>query len=333
MTDQALNWGILGAASFALEHMGPAIHAAQGATLAAVASRGLRNLAAFQALVPDIRTYSGDDAYMALLSDPDIDAVYIPLPNHMHVNWTLKALAAGKYVLCEKPMTLEGREFDQLIAACDRSGLVAAEAFMILHHPQWAYTRQLIADGAIGRLARISGAFAFDSREDVNNIRHRSETGGGALRDIGVYTFGSARFVTGAEPEDISARIRWENKVDAYSDVSARFGDVEYAAYTTTRMSLFQEMTFHGEGGLIRLTAPFNPGTYREAAVELHRDGHSVAVQKYPAVNQYVLQVEAFGRAVRGEESFPVTLEFSKGTQCAIDTALKNGSSLAWTQR
>lgn len=326
-----LNWGILGAASFALDQMGPAIHAAKGAKLIAVASRGSQNAIGFEVLAPGITVYSGDSAYEALLADPEIEAVYIPLPNHLHVEWTLKALEAGKHVLCEKPMAMQSDEFDQIISARDKSGRVAAEAFMILHHPQWDYTRKLIADGEIGRLVRISGAFAFDSRADTNNIRHRPETGGGALRDIGVYTLGSARYVTGHEPEDISTKIRWENGVDAYTSISARFGDVDYSAYVTTRMSLFQEMTFHGETGLIRLTAPFNPGTYSEATVELRRGGDHLNVRKFPAVNHYVLQVEAFGRAIRENASFPVSLEFSKGSQQAIDAALNNSAEIEWT--
>ncbi|WP_170381939.1 Gfo/Idh/MocA family protein [Ruegeria atlantica] len=320
-----VNWGILGAANFALNHMGPAIHAANNAKLVALATGSKHKDAPFQALCPDLKIH---DSYDALLADPDIDAVYIPLPNHLHVEWSLKALEAGKHVLCEKPMTLQAGEFDTLIDARDQTGLLAAEAFMIVHHPQWHYVRELIQSGEIGRLVHVSGIFAFDSREDVENIRHRPETGGGALRDIGVYVLGSTRFVTGEEPQDISSRIRWENDVDAFTDIQASFPGFTYSAYVTTRLNLFQEMTFHGEGGLIRVTAPFNPRIYGEASVELHKDGRDVSRRRFPIIDQYKLQVEAFGDSATTGSQYPCPLEFSKETQVAIDQAFDNSRDI-----
>lgn len=320
-----INWGILGAANFALQHMGPAIHAAEGARLGALATGSAHKIPPFRAFCPDLRVH---ETYEALLADPELDAVYIPLPNHLHLQWSLKALEAGKHVLCEKPMTLKAREFEQLIKARDRTGLLAAEAFMIVHHPQWHYVRELLQTGRIGRLVHVSGMFSFDSREDTDNIRHRPETGGGALRDIGVYVMGSTRFVTGQDPEQVSARIRWENGVDAFTDIQARFADFSYTAYVSTRMNLFQEMTFHGEGGLIRLTAPFNARVFGEARVELHQNGQDVLCRRFPAADQYKLQVEAFGRSVRDGSSFPCPLEFSKGTQEMIDAALASAETL-----
>lgn len=320
-----INWGILGAANFALEHMGPAIHAAEGAALVALATGSASKVPAFRAFCPNIKVH---ETYEALIADPEVDAIYIPLPNHMHVEWSLKALEAGKHVLCEKPMALKAAEFEQLIEARDRTGLLAAEAFMIVHHPQWNYVRELIQDGRIGRLIHVSGIFSFDSREDIDNIRHRPETGGGALRDIGVYVMGSTRFVTGQEPEKATARIRWENGVDAFTDIRAQFSDFTYSAYVSTRMNLFQEMTFHGEGGLIRLTAPFNARVFGEASVELHQDGQDVLCRRFPAADQYKLQVEAFGRSVRDGRSFPCPLEFSKGTQEMIDLAFASAEAI-----
>ena len=129
-----VRWGILGAANFARQHMAPAIHAAEGAELAALATSDPAKAAGFKAFCPSLFVH---DSYEALLADPTIEAVYIPLPNHLHVEWTLKAIAAGKHVLTEKPMTLVASDFDQLIAARDKSGLFVAEAYMIVHHPQW----------------------------------------------------------------------------------------------------------------------------------------------------------------------------------------------------
>lgn len=318
--NKPVKWGILGAAKFARQFMGPAIHAAAEAELFALATSSPDKAAPFQSFAPGVTLH---DSYDALLADPEVEAVYIPLPNHLHVEWTLKALAAGKHVLCEKPVVMEAAEFDALIAARDKSGLLAAEAYMIVHHPQWQRVRDLVQGGEIGKLRHISGKFSFDNRADTQNIRNRPETGGGALRDIGVYVFGSVRFVTGLEAEDIRAGITWENGVDVLSDVQARFGDALYTAYVSTRMQPYQEMVFHGESGLIRLTAPFNPRVYGEARIELHRAAHvgggQILEERFPQDDHYRLQVEAFGRAIRTGQPYACPLEFSRGTQVMID--------------
>ena len=314
-----IRWGILGAAKFARDHMGPAIHAASGATLAAVATRDSAKAEPFAAFCPGLAVH---DSYDALLADDSIDAVYIPLPNHLHVEWTLKALAAGKHVLCEKPMTMQADEFDQLIAARDAAGKLAAEAYMIVHHPQWQHVRQMVQDGAIGTVRHVTGAFSFDNRADVGNIRNKAETGGGGLRDIGVYVFGSARYVLGAEATDISARVDFEEGYDVFADVQARMGQATYSAYVSIRMHPYQEMCFHGDAGVIRLTAPFNAQVFGEARVEWHKPGLVVETIRFPAANHYVLQVEAFCRSVRDGVDYPCPLEFSRGTQEMIGRVL-----------
>ncbi|MBT9244154.1 Gfo/Idh/MocA family oxidoreductase [Gemmobacter fulvus] len=316
-----IGWGILGAAKFAAEHMAPAIHAAQGAELVALATSSPDKAAPFQAFCPKLRLH---DSYEALLADPAIDAVYIPLPNHLHLEWSLKAIAAGKHVLTEKPMTMAAPEFDRLIAARDAAGLLVAEAYMIVHHPQWIKARDLIALGAIGRLEHVDTAFSYDNRADPGNIRNRPETGGGGIRDIGVYTYGSVRFAAGAEPLQLEARLRRENGVDTWAQVvgemAGPMGRFTYSAMTSMRLIARQEVVFQGETGLLRLTAPFNAGLFGEATIELHRKGALAEILRFPAVNQYVLQVEAFGRSLRDGVPFGCPLEFSKGTQAMIDT-------------
>lgn len=322
---EPVRWGILGAAKFAREHMGPAIHAATGAELAALATSSAEKAAPFRALAPRLRVH---DSYDALLADPEIDAVYVPLPNHLHVEWTLKALAAGKPVLCEKPIALEAADFDRLIAARDDSGLLAAEAFMIVFHPQWHLARSWIADGRIGDCTHITGGFSFDNSADSGNIRNRRETGGGALRDIGVYVLGATRFVTGEEPDDLRAAIRWDGGIDGFTRIDARFGAASYAAYVSMRLAPWQEMAFHGTQGTIRVTAPFNAGVFAQAEVHLHRPDMTVETRRFPAVNQYVLQVEAFGRSLRDGATYGCPLEFSRGTQAAIDRIFAVAESL-----
>lgn len=313
-------WGILGAAKFAREHMGPAIHAARNAELVALASSSADRAAPFAAFTPGLRLH---DSYEALLADPGIDAVYIPLPNHLHLEWTLRAIAAGKHVLTEKPMAMRAGEFDRLIAARDASGLLVAEAYMIVHHPQWQKVRALIAEGAIGRIDHVDTAFSYDNRADPGNIRNRPETGGGGLRDIGVYTFGSTRFATGAESVALSARVKLENGVDTWAQVVGEMegptGRFTWSSITSMRLFPRQEVVFQGETGLIRVTAPFNAGLFGEAQVELHRSGNSSECWRFPAVNQYVLQVEAFGRSLQEGVPYACPLEFSRGTQAMID--------------
>jgi predicted dehydrogenase len=324
MSNQTVRWGILGAAKFAREFMGPAITLAPGGELIALATADAAKAEPFRAFAPGLRVHS---SYEALLADPDIDAVYIPLPNHLHVEWTLKALAAGKHVLCEKPMAMHASDFDRLIAARDASGKLAAEAFMIVFHPQWQRVRQLLAEGAIGRLWRIDGAFSFNNR-DAGNIRNQAAAGGGGLRDIGVYVIGSARHATGLEPVDVKARIQWDNGADVYAAIAARFGAVDYVSFTSIRMHPRQEMTFHGEDGVLRLTTPFNPRSFGEARLELH-GGLAVTVERWPATNQYELQVAAFNRSALEGVAYACPLEFSRGTQAMIDAAFDSARGAA----
>ncbi|WGW03411.1 Gfo/Idh/MocA family protein [Tropicibacter oceani] len=316
MTDH-VRWGILGAAKFAREHMGPAIHKARRGRLAGLATSSLSKALPFTEMAPGVLIF---DSYEALLDSPEIDAVYLPLPNHLHVEWTLKALEAGKHVLVEKPLAMQAEGFDPVISARDASGLLAAEAYMIVHHPQWQKARELVQGGAIGKLVRVSGAFSYDNRADAANIRNKPETGGGAIPDIGVYIYGATRFVTGEEPQEIlSTEIVRENGVDVWSHITARFPTFHYTGVVSMRMAPWQDMTFHGEGGLLRLTAPFNPQVYGEARIELHRPGGEMVEYRFPAANHYVAQVEAFNASVLDGVEYPCPLEFSRGTQAMID--------------
>ena len=313
---QHVNWGILGAAKFALEQMGPAINAARRGRLAALATSSAEKAAPFVARAPGLTVHTD---YDALLADPEVDAVYIPLPNHLHVEWAVKALEAGKHVLVEKPLAMEASGFAPVIAAREASGCVAAEAYMVVHHPQWQKARALFEEGAIGRLRRVSAVFSYNNR-DTDNIRNRPETGGGAVPDIGVYIYGTTRFVTGEEPSDIlSAWVERENGVDVWTHITARFPSFHYTGVVSMRMAPWQEVVFHGEDGVMRLTAPFNAGVYGEAQVEVQGAGLVRRNWRFPADNHYVHQVEAFNAAVLDGAEYPCPLEFSRGTQEMID--------------
>ncbi len=327
---QPLRFGILGAANFALHHMAPAIHAAKGVELYALATSSAEKAAGFRAFNPAIKLH---DSYEALLNDPMVDAVYIPLPNHLHVEWTLKTLAAGKHVLTEKPIAMAASEIDALIAARDASGKLAAEAYMIVHHPQWQRAKAWLEAGEIGTLRHVDAAFSFHLL-DKGNIRNKPETGGGSLRDIGVYTFGSARFVTSSEPVDLSARIIREGGIDSFAQVSGIMdgphGRFTYGSMTSMRLYNRQTVVFQGDRGMIRLDGgPFNANVNDLAKIELHRSGNSVLTERFPTANQYVLQVESFSQAAQtGAPYFP-SLEFVRGTQAMMDTVYAKAVDIA----
>lgn len=320
---QPIRWGILGAAKFARQHMAPAIHAANGAQLVALATSDPAKAAPFAAFCPGLRVH---DSYDALLADPEIDAVYIPLPNHLHVAWSLKALAAGKHVLCEKPMALAADDYAALIAARDASGLFATEAYMIVHHPQWQRARALYQNGAIGDLIHVEGLFAYDNAAEPGNVRNRAETGGGGIPDIGVYTYGATRWLSGQEPAAIThADIDFENGVDVLARVSARFDSFSAHWVNSMRMHPCQDMTFVGSKGVLKLTAPFNPGVFGPARLELHQEMR-ITEERFPGVNHYVLQVEAFCAHLVGGAAYPWQLEDARGTQAMIDAIFAAGA-------
>jgi predicted dehydrogenase len=297
--------------------MAPAIHEAEGAILEAVATADPAKAARFQSFCPQIRVHSD---YDALLADPAIDAVYIPLPNTLHVDWTLRALAAGKHVLCEKPVAMAADQIDALIEARDRSGLMVAEAYMIVHHPRWQKVRSLLAEGAVGELRHVDAAFSFPLA-DPGNIRNRPEVGGGSLRDIGVYTMGSVRFATGQEPETVAAEIDWQNGIDETAHVRARFAGFSFRALTSLRLAPRQEVVFHGTKALLRVPAAFTAALVGEADLVLERDAGRTEVLRFPGVRQYRLQVEAFCRSLRDGADWPWPLEQAKGTQAMLDRA------------
>ncbi|SDY67267.1 Predicted dehydrogenase [Jannaschia faecimaris] len=311
-----IRWGVLGASNFALRKMVPAIHLAHRHQFVALGTRSPAKAASFAGLAPGLRVH-GD--YDALLADPDVDAVYIPLPHTLHIEWAIKALRAGKHVLVEKPVAMHADEIAPLIAARDETGLICAEAYMIVHHPQWQRVRDLLADGAVGTLRHVEGVFTYNNADDPGNIRNSAATGGGALPDIGVYSYGSTRWVTGMEPEEIThVEIDWEDGCDVLARVSARFP--AFTAHFVNSMRLLPEqfVVFHGDTGLIRMTCPFNAGTFDIARIEVHGP-KAARVERWAEPNQYVLQVDAFGAAVRGEQAFPWSLEDARGTQAMID--------------
>ncbi|GLQ17800.1 Gfo/Idh/MocA family protein [Maritalea porphyrae] len=324
-----LRWGILGTAKIARERLVPAIHAASNASLMGIASRSQQSADAFA------KTHGiplAFPTYEAMLESDQIDAIYIPLPTSAHVEWTKKVLDAGKHVLCEKPIALEAAQINQLISARDESGKVAAEAFMVTYHPQWHKVRDLIADGAIGKLRHIQGSFTYFNR-DPNNMRNKPELGGGGLLDIGVYPTVTSRFVTGQEPTQAYAKVERDPEfgTDIFANCQYQFDGFDMSFYCSTQLAARQSMVFHGEKGYIEVSAPFNAEIFDAVTVTLSNQGHNEAQSwSFSAAQQYTLQVEAFGQKVAGDPVDLFTLESSKRNQAAIDALFASGESGNW---
>ncbi len=314
MADGHVRWGILSAGKIAKEWVAPAIHMSDRGSVALIASRTPGKAEALAAPYGAGVTNS----YEELLADPAIDAIYIPLPNGDHVEWTAKCLEAGKHVLCEKPLALAAAQIDDLIALRDRTGLLAAEAFMVTHHPQWLRVKALLAEGAIGDLRHVQGAFTFFN-DDPGNIRNMAGLGGGALRDIGVYPSVTTRFVTGAEPLHIAAEIDWDAGIDATARVRATFPDFHMDFYVSMRMAPRQLMTFHGTTGWLAVHAGFNAGSYGDEVIEMRHDDAETSLERFPRADQYRAQIDAFNASILDGAAFPCTLEFSRGNQRMID--------------
>ena len=323
-------WGILSTAKIGREQVIPAILESDNGVVQGIASRDER---AARALADRFGVPMAFGSYDELLASEHIDGVYIPLPSSHHIEWSLKAVAAGKHVLCEKPIAMNAGDIDQLIEARDKSGLLVCEAFMVAYHPQWHKVTELMADNAIGPLRQVQGAFTYYNM-DPDNMRNQIGLGGGGLPDIGVYPMVTTRITTGREPLRVSASIKrdLEFGTDIWASVRADFGDFEMSFYVATQMDLRQHMVFHGENGWIEVTAPFNAPDYGTAKVRLHRNSNN-EVQEFRFANkaQYRLQVENFVRVARGGDDPVFTLENSKLNQRVIDAIYAADQTEAWT--
>ncbi|TPJ19823.1 Gfo/Idh/MocA family oxidoreductase [Mesorhizobium sp. B2-7-3] len=322
-------WGVLSTAKIGREQLLPAIVEAENGVLSAIASRDLSKA---KALGDRFGARHAFGSYEDLLASNEVDGVYIPLPTSQHVEWTAKAIEAGKHVLVEKPLALDAKDIAPLIKLRDQKKVLVCEAFMVIYHPQWIKVRDLIAGGAIGRLRHVQGAFSYYN-VDPNNMRNKLDLGGGALPDIGVYPTVSTRFSTGKEPLRVQATIERDKTfgTDIYSSIRADFGDFELSFYLSTQMAARQVMVFHGEKGFIELFSPFNAGLYDHHRVELHNQNHTEAqVFRFPGTQQYRLEVETFARAALGGKERVFTLEESVLNQKVIDAIFRAGDTGGW---
>ena len=280
-----------------------------GAAVAAIASRAQGRADAAASRLGIERTHG---SYEGLLADPDIDAVYIPLPNHLHAEWTIAAATAGKHVLCEKPLALSSADAQRMVDACEAAGVCLYEAFMYRFHPSWLAVRDLLADGRIGELRGIDIWFSYFN-DDPTNIRNILDVGGGAMWDIGCYAVSVARLLFGAEPERVHSVLRRDptSGVDTLAAGLLEFSDGAASFGCSTRVEPDQRVHVYGSRGRISLAIPFNipPDLPTEVFVTHGGDppvDPATETLRFEPANQYTLQAEAFARAVLDGEPLPV---------------------------
>jgi predicted dehydrogenase len=332
MAIKKVKWGVLGAASIAVRKVIPGMQAGEWSDVAAIASRDRRKAEQAAAKLGIPKAYG---SYEELLADREIEAIYNPLPNHLHVPWSLKAAEAGKHVLCEKPLSLTVAEAKTLLAVRDRTGVKMGEAFMVKTHPQWLRTRELIRAGVIGELRAIAGVFSYFNR-DAANVRSVLEFGGGGMMDIGCYTITTSRFIFGEEPVRVVGLIERdpEFKTDRLASAILDFPSGQATFTCSTQMVPYQRMQFLGTKGRIEIEIPFNAPVERLTRIFIDdgRDvlGGGVTTESFPICNQYTIQGDAFSRAVRGEGEVPVSIEDAIQNMAVIEAVFRSAESGKW---
>ena len=307
-----VRWGVLSTARIGVDKVIPGIRQADHAELVAIASReeSTARAAADRLGIP-----KAHGSYEALLEDPDIDAVYNPLPNHLHAEWTLRAAEAGKHVLCEKPLAMGSREAQEMVDACRRAGVVLMEAFMYRLHPQWVRVREIVASGRLGEVGAVQTFFSYHN-VDPQNIRNIAAYGGGALMDIGCYAINVSRMLLGGEPSRVEASVRRDPTfhTDVVTSAVMEFGE-RHATFTcSTQLEPDQRVHVFGTQGRLLVEIPFNIPRDRPTRLLLSAGGDppvapNTEVIEVPPADQYEAQVEAFSRAVLDRTDPPIPAE------------------------
>ena len=323
--NEKVRWGILGTAKIALTKVIPAMQRSPWCEIVAIASRDIAkaNAAASELYIPN--AYG---SYEALLSDPSVEVVYNPLPNHLHVPYTIKAAESGKHVLCEKPIALNADEARTLLDVRARTGVRIQEAFMVRTHPQWLETRRLIQTGRIGRLKSISGFFSYFN-SDPANIRNHVEFGGGALMDIGCYPITISRWMFAAEPLRVLGLIERDPifGTDILTTGVLDFAQGQSTFTCSTRLAPYQRMIFFGAEGRIEALIPFNAPNDRPTQILV--DSEPVEI---PTCDQYEIQGSLFSQALRENREQPVPLEDAISNMSVIDAVFRSASKGRWEE-
>ena len=332
MTGDTVRWGVLGVAKIATKKVIPAMQAARYCEVAAIASRDGHRAgeAAAQLGIP-----RAHDSYEALLEDPDVDAVYIPLPHHLHVPWTRRAAEAGKHVLCEKPIALTAAEARTLLEVRDRTGVRIQEAFMIRTHPQWQKARALVVSGALGEVRAMTGFFSYYN-EDPTNVRNVAEFGGGGLLDIGCYLVNTARFIFDAEPARVAGAVALDPRfgVDRLTSMILDFGERHAIGTCSTQLQYYQRIQIVGTQGRVEIEIPFNAPPDRHCRVLVDRGGDlfgaDIETIQIDVCDQFRIQAEAFAEALIEGRPQPAPLEDAVANMACIDAVVESSRSGRW---
>ena len=327
-----IRWGVLSTANIGLKKVLPAMQMGQYSTVAAIASRDLAK-AREAADALGIATAYG--SYEELLADPNIDAIYNPLPNQFHVPWTIKAAEAGKHVLCEKPLSMSVAEARTLLDVRARTGVKIGEAFMIRSYPQWLRLRELLTQGRIGELRSVTAFFSYFNN-DPANIRNQVECGGGALMDIGCYCIHVSRYAFGQEPTQVVARVERDPAMhtDRLTSAILDFPGGQSIFTCSTQLAPYQRVHFLGTRGRIEIEIPFNAPPDRPTRLFIDETGDltgsGIVTETFPICDQYTLQGDAFSKAILDGTEVPVPVEDAIRNMAVIEAIFRSGETGQW---
>ncbi len=324
MTSTKLKWGVLGCAGIAKRAVIPGVQASSLNEVTAIASRDYDN-ASRTAEEHGIQTAYG--SYEELLSDPTIDVVYIPLPNHLHREWTIRAAEAGKHVLCEKPIALNAKEAEAMAEACAKAGVQLSEAFMYRWNPRYELIRDIIASGEIGELRGIRSAFTFNNAKDSANVRYRKDWGGGSIYDVGCYPINAARLLLGKEPEAVTVQAIFSPEHDDVDMMASALMEFEGGVSLTFDCGMWaafrNPLEVLGTDGIIEVPSAFVTPNEGSGDFYVHANGERRLVQT-KHVNAYTEQADAMYRAVRGEEPLRFDARDAVRNMKVIDACLQS---------
>lgn len=325
-----IRWGILGTAKIAREKVIPAIKKSQYSDVLAIASR---NSEQAQTVANNLDIQKVYGSYDELINDPQIDAIYIPLPNHMHIEWSIKALEAGKHVLCEKPIGLSSYEAIKLKkAAQQKPHLKIMEAFMYRFHPQWQHAKKFIADGKIGDLKTVQSFFSYYNI-DQNNIRNLKEAGGGGIMDIGCYCISFARFLFDREPERVIGTVELDPvfHTDRLASGILDFSTGTSTFTCSTQLMPYQRVNILGTEGRIEIEIPVNTPPDKPTRIWLStKNGNEEIV--FDPVDQYTLQADAFSKSILDNTAVPTNLEDAINNLKGIEAIFQSAQKNAWVK-
>jgi predicted dehydrogenase len=327
-----IRWGVLSTAKIGREKVIPATQRSKFGAVTAIASRDLSRAKATAAELSIEKAYG---SYQELLSDRNIDAVYIPLPNHLHVPWSQRALKAGKHVLCEKPIGLSVAEAEKLAgAAAAHPKLKIMEAFMYRFHPQWLTARRLVREGHIGKLRTVHTFFSYFN-DDPANIRNQRDIGGGALMDIGCYPISLSRFIFDAEPERVLGQIERDpnTQVDRLTSGVLEFFQGTSTFTCATQLVPYQRVNIYGTTGRIEIEIPFNAPSdvpCRLWVQTTNKTGTKVEEIRMEVCDQYMLQADAFATAIMEDTTVPTPLADAVSNMVVIERVVSSAKNNAW---